>query len=390
MNYFIKVVKNIFQENPTDISKQLEPGIVTFFSQEHNSFYYIYKSGKGKCVAPSWRRGVALEKLDELSFIKQVPPYENKKIRRSDFKKIFFSLSQIQDHAEKWTQIHVDKENIFVSTIGRGQFNLEKYSINGLKKQMNDLISKMQQDLITHKRVQLGIKRALKRMLKLDPQINNLLKTISETPRSILSGDSFKLMAVLAKIFYLKSSIIALPNKFNQRKSFSKIRRILVMTNLSGQSLKDLKQQGGLWDKGISGFAWKHITGEFTRKRIEDMFENEKIQSKYDLFIYRGHGHIKNNSIYWSLKDADFPLASGLFSKYIHLACLNFHNVAEDDLKTFPFEEGILPLGFLPDNDYSELITQLLYNFKLSDNFMETSMKTLTKYQEEIMFTYCC
>ena len=387
MNYFIVAVENISEADIPVLLSRVSTGILTFFSIQNDKFYYVYLSKKVKCLTPYWRRGLSLEDLKKsdfkkLKFVRQLKPDSFRQVRREDFKIILSSLYRTQQQRNHWIHLQVSENKIFFANIDQEEFGFEKILINGKKKLKifaNEFINQIQLDVLHHRHINITIRKFREDILKEYPQLGQLSEIHANHFRVIVSGESFKVLILLTRILSIQAKILSLPKKIYISHIPNQIRRVLVVTNLSGSSLKSLNENEFFWDTGVSGYNWKHIAGKFSGERLKKLFLSEQ---KHDLLIYRGHSYVKKDGIVWSSDSSVYTIKKMKIPIYIHLACLNFQNIENEDIRQLPFEEGILPFGFLPDQDYSTMI-RFLFDFIKKGYTFKNACRSLFKDHKE-------
>ena len=353
-------------------------GYVTFFSLENKSFYYIYRGVQAENLTPNWRRGAPLRLFKKLQFLEKSSNEEIRKIRREDFKQVFKQLNQIQKESNTWYSIQLFANKLSLSYLGQNEMTYEvvdcrKY--RSIEKLCHAFAIELQKKIRQKGEPQDTIRKYQKTILKKEPGLRSLTRISSQSYHIIFMGLSYKVLSSLAKIFFTKDVVsLGLPYKASYHprqldketpgvKGSLKVRRVMVITNISGGYLRHLNESPNKawWDDGPQKISWKHVFGNFTKKRIEHLIEEEKIFQTYDLVIYRGHGTIQNGLIQWRLDDHSYEISGDYTSRYIHLSCLTVQN-AKDDLLHLPFREAVLPIGFFPDRDDSVFIQNI---FKL-------------------------
>ena len=392
MNYLVILVENIHTVEPSLLAYEAPRGYITFFSFKHLNFYYIFRGGYSSNLTPNWRRGAPLHLFQELKFLKGAKPGEIRKIRRADFKKVFNHLNQIQKKSNSWCHVQILPNQLTISHMAQQELSfqistLQKY--NNLQQLCYDFIKFIQKEILRNKSSQKKMTTFIKKIIKQEPSIEKLTQLSSQSHKLIFTGSSYQILSSLAKIFFKKQIIaIGLPSEAHQEFKISeKIRKVIVLTNLSGNDLPTLNNSQEWWDHGPKEVSWKHIQGKFTTQRITQLIEEEKIFQHNDLIIYRGHGYIKNKSIYWRLKDKAYQIHDHIMHRYIHLSCLNLSH-SKDDLNSLPFKEGILPLGFFLDRDEALLIKDIFKLIKSNRSFRDACQEALWKNKEYQFFSY--
>ncbi len=392
MNYFVIPVEDIDTAELDHLAYESPKGYITFFSLKNLNFYYIYRGGYKVSLTPNWRRGVPLHLFHELKFLKEVSPCDTRKIRRNDFKKVFNHLNQIQRKSNAWCHIQILSEQLTISHIGQEEVGFEVLFVQNskvFKELCYEFLELIQKDTLQRRSPQERILSYKKKILKQEPLLERLSTLSSQSHRLIFTGFSYQLLSCIGKIFFKRPVIaMGLANRFHQQiKISTKIRKVIVLTNLAGGYLSALNIKHGWWDQGPQKILWKHIQGKFTKNRVNHLIEEEKILFNYDLLIYRGHGCIKNKDIHWQLEDGEYQLNSEIMSRYIHLSCLNISS-PKDDLLNLPFKEGILPLGFFPDRDEVLFIKNIFKLIKNNRNFRDACQEALWQNKEYHFFSY--
>ena len=385
-------MEDIDTAKPDSLAYEAPPGNITFFSLKNLNFYYIYRGGYKTSLTPNWRRGAPLHLFHELKFLKKVSPGDIRNIRRNDFKKVFNHLNQIQKKSDAWCHIQILSEQLTISHIGREELNFEALPIQNsenFKQLCYEFLQLIQKDTFQRRSPQERILTYKKKILKQEPLLARLTTLSSQSHKLICTGLSYQLLSSIGKIFFKRPVIaMGLANRLHQQiKISSKLRKVIVLTNLAGGYLSALNIDHVWWDQGPQKIVWKHIQGKFTKNRVNDLIEETKIFFNYDLVIYRGHGYIKNKGIHWQLEDGEYQLNSVMMSRYIHLSCLNISN-PEDDLLYLPFKEGILPLGFFPDRDEVLFIKNIFKLIQNNRNFRDACQEALWQNKEYQFFSY--
>ena len=329
-----------------------------------------------------------------MSFLKESKANDIRKIRRDDFKRIFKKLEKVQKKGNEWFPIQMISNKITFLSLDQEQFSFDSFTLKEyakLRDLSGEFLEQVQKDILQERHIHKTIQKYHRLIQESEPDLEKFLTTSSKCMKIILTGESYKVLSSLMKIF-LKKLIVAagLPQTFSdKRRIFSKkVRRVLVLTNLSGERLDHLHHEKEFWDQGLPDYAWKHIRGNFFKKRIRTLIENERILESYDLIIYRGHALIKNKSIHWVLEDGDIALNPDLIvNRYIHLSCLHFQNV-QDDIGSLAFKEAVLPLSYFKDKDESQLVKDLFYFLDHGRSFRDACLETLQRNKESQLFSY--
>ncbi len=136
------------------------------------------------------------------------------------------------------------------------------------------------------------------------------------------------------------------------------IREVLVFTNIAGPALPELEKNLDFWSKGISGFRFRHIFGQLTRKRVEAVLALKE----WDCLIYRGHGVAREGAIAWRLTDGIWILPPFSCSAYLHVSCLA--NPVDLRLERLPTACVLTPLKPIPDFDDAALVRHFIERYK--------------------------
>ena len=411
MNYFIITVEDVHKADLGRLALSCDKGYVTFFSLENQNFYHIYRGGTDQGLTPNWRRGVPLLFFKKLQFLGkdsagkvggEFSKEKIRKIRREDFKQIFNQLNQIQKESNAWYSIQLVADKLSLSYFGKDEMSYEivdccKY--HSLEKLCHNFMIELQKKIRQRREPQDTIRKYQKAILKKESEFQRLTKVSSQSYHIAFTGLSYKVLSSIARIFFTRDVVsLGLPHqastdlyqtdrvKFRPKVS-SKIRRAIVITNTAGGYLDHLNQNQQWWETGPRGVKWKHISGNFTKKRMAHLIEEEKIFQSYDLVIYRGHGAIKQGFIQWVLDDGFYRVSGHHASRYIHLSCLTV-NHAKDDLIRLPFKEAVLPIGFFSDRDDSVFIQNIFRLIQENRSFREACRESLWRNKEYQFFSY--
>ena len=391
---FVITVEDILNNDIQESLQRCRQGYITFFSLKQENFYFIYRRKSLKCLTPNWRRGAPIKSFKKLSFLKKSKNKDIRKIRREDFKQIFKKLEEVQKKGNEWFSIQIISNKITCLNLGQEQFSFETFTIKGyekLKKLSGGFLKQIQNDILHKRHIHKTIQKYGRLFRGSESDLESFMTTSNKYIKIILTGESYKVLASIMKIFLRKQIVAAgLPQVSTEtRKTYSKkIRRVLVLTNCSGESLKYLHQKKEFWDEGFSNYAWKHIYGNFSKKRILALIEDGRIFEQNDLIIYRGHALIKNKNIHWVLEDGDIALKPDLMAaRYIHLSCLHFKSI-QDDIESLPFREAVLPLSYFKDRDESLFMHDFFGFLERGNSFQDACFKALQKNKESQMFSY--
>jgi len=135
------------------------------------------------------------------------------------------------------------------------------------------------------------------------------------------------------------------------------IRDVLVLTNISGHALPMLDANLNFWSKGVTGFRFRHVYGQLTRRRVEAALASRS----WPLIVYRGHGSAGQGRLCLNLSDGNWPLSSLDAALYIHSACLA--EPRQLSLPNLPAKNILTPLEYLPDFDDAALMELLLERY---------------------------
>lgn len=193
---------------------------------------------------------------------------------------------------------------------------------------------------------------ALRKQLRVFRQIfgSYRLTMIAATPRELCDAYKMKL-----------ASAITLQGEGVNQRSFRRareIRDVLVLTNISGPALPMLDANLAFWSKGITGFRFRHVYGQLTRRRVEAALESRD----WHLIVYRGHGSSGKGRFCLNLSDGIWPISTMGPALYLHSACLA--EPRDLALENLPAKNILTPLEYLPDFDDAALMELLLGRYK--------------------------
>lgn len=125
----------------------------------------------------------------------------------------------------------------------------------------------------------------------------------------------------------------------------SQVRNVAVFTSVAGTHLSHLGENLEFWSRGVKGFYWKHFYGKPDARRIEKALRD----TKADVVIFRGHGHLKNGKIFWEIDKQWYSPEFRRNCIYVHLSCLEKSD--QKKLSVLPAGLNILPNEYYPDHD---------------------------------------
>ncbi|MBX3723595.1 MAG: hypothetical protein KF713_17250 [Turneriella sp.] len=159
------------------------------------------------------------------------------------------------------------------------------------------------------------------------------------------------------------------------------IREVIVFTNIAGAALPQLDKQLDFWSKGASGFRFRHIFGQLTRKRVEAVLAVKE----WDLLIYRGHGFVREGAIAWQLVDGAWTLPAFTCSAYMHLACLA--NPEELRLDRLPTARILTPLKAVEDFDDAGLVGYFIERYRASGSLISAMRAVQVLHPQFVFFS---
>ena len=349
-----------------------------------------------------------MELLKKLTFFKKSEKDEIREIRREDFKQLFNKLKKIQKEGSDWFSIQVIPGKISLLSLAQEQLNftmVKSRKYPKLRDMANEFFEQARKDILQKKYIHKTIQRYRSLMQQHETELGNFLKVSNEYGKIVLTGESYKVISFIMKTFLKRSAVAAGLSQTsdlftkaghihqgrgekNKTSPFpEKIRRVLVLTNFSGEKLEYLHENKAFWDEGFPRYAWRHVSGIFSQKRMLSLIEDEKIFRNNDLIIYRGHALVRNGSIHWILKDNEISLSPYHISHYIHFSCLHFQKF-QDDMSSLPFREAVLPLSYFRDRDESELIRRIFHFLNNGRSFRDACLEAFQENKESPLFSY--
>lgn len=389
--YSIHSYKNI--PNQLDTT-EIKSGYFIFFAKSEKKFFYLYSIRKGTSITPyPWRRGVDIDKIQGLSFLKDLSPGHFRRIRRKDFKLIVNALKKKQRKNEESITIHWSEDQMMIQ-LEKAQtekiFHVE-LSTDIYRKlfEAKDIIyrshaKESREEELSFSYTKYNALRIRKILFDDNPHLSNLFRRLKNFSMIRVSSFQYTRLIALKYILFENQNIIHMLPKpieyFNKIRVFHKknkdkrIARVLVFTNMNGKPLAHLNSAIDFWSRGEPGFIWKHIYGKLSMEHLKKITRNH-----YDMIIYRGHSKILQRRITWPLIEGDVPMdqffSENIIPHYIHLACSEMNETQE--LKNYPFDLGLMPISYLPDMDYSGFIKNILHYLKNSHSVLDSMRKSL-------------
>jgi len=389
MNYYIATTTNINNFEIEKIENKIKDGIFSVYSLSHQKFYHIFRAKTGK-ITYSWRRGLSLKFLPDMAFIQKLSKDSIKQIRRKDFIKLYYALKKIQEKKSSLIHLHIDDKNLFLLNASGNMPYFSKLNLFFRKTELisvcNKILQGLEHDILNGSE---NLKTTLYLINAIKKKITGhlaLQRTLKSHNNIIISSDSLAYLTASFFLFFYEIPVVfALASKNFETRFINrehKIRRVLVINNLNGKPLKNLRQLN-LNKDILNSVKVKEISGLFDKKRLTSLFENNN-DGFFDLIIYRGHAEVCGKRIAWPLKDGKFYLKSNSFKYCIHLACLPIS--VDNQILELPFLNGVIPFSYIPDIDYTFLIEMFFINLNKYNAFIPSWLETLRKNKKMLKY----
>ena len=398
--YFIQVFSEVDNHSITKISLQTFSFVILYSIQE-SKFYFFCKScdylsktsnsSFWKNLTPDWRRGIELKDTSMSSLMRDVQPNEMKRIRKEDFRQLFFLLKNRQKLGIHKILLSLRKETIVLTLMNMNHVQILDFDffykkiINlafGFYEKINKQIKKGD---FTDKHLFILEKKKIVNK-KLIP-LYSMLYLLNKSEHIFIASDSFKLIIYFTKVFDIKYRALTLFQNESKYISYEiqnkKIKRVLILFNFFNNKSSN-KYPIQEWQNKFPEIYFECISGSLSKERIKILLSIHGDFKNFDLVIYNGHSIIKNNKIQWLCTDGLFILEANSIHYYIHLSCMEFINKQDDIKNELPFREGLLPINLLPSQNFSKEITFFLDTLYTTKNFFQASVA----FRENDLFSY--
>lgn len=374
MKHYLYIVQKSFKEvDPEQINLPCS-GFVFFYSFTDKKLDGIYRKASDNFLDQKCECSIEIDLPAAL--MKKSDSSQCIRIRRTDFKKFLNTCREKYKMQEEKGYLRIANGELFLSSQRKNRFVSAAFNAYGIEAYLRRIAyENLMQDNVSENNV------TENRILKQFPEMKDALVSVKKSETVYLSGSSFRAVAVISSLLNESQVVINTLVRQNIRREerTRSIRKILVISNHSGEDLKGVKESGAAIYFRQYAFEMKHISGRIHSSQIRYYMEN----FTYDLVVYRGHAEVKSGRIFWMLEDENYSPPVNAFARYIHSACL-YSPDGEEELTEFPFREGLLPSGYYRDHSDEEWLKRFLHS--LSEGISFFSAWLMVKRQAQLNY----
>lgn len=345
-----------------------------------NSLFFLYETNAEKITAlyygkrlltPGFRRGLALKDRELLSKLRRSEPGELLPIRKKDFIRILRDFKKRQISSAESSFLRLNEKDVEYIRISSSGSHLKKFSLWNANKRFQDFFKRWVLAKESASRNEVNSVRELNDLrLEFSRVYPELKNKVDHQNDLVLIADEVIRGACFQDLFFAEDAKprILVPG-IDSIRLRSKIRRVLLISNLNGSAL----------EHSVCPFFVEappsHMKVTIRRRAFsrEELVLAIRDVNRWDLIIYEGHSEVQNGRICWRIENNErFVLPDGIH-RYVHLSCLP----PGDSIDQLPFSQGILSASTLQDRDYLPLVTALWNDIENGVSFPKAAQRAI-------------